>query len=103
MTGFVKGKLAFVISFLDKQRNYCYIGGMNHLNQDPMTLRARIKAERILRGLSQSQAAHRLGTSRQNWSLIESGDGSMTLRSLRNVADALQMRTVDLLANTEYG
>lgn len=66
------------------------------------TLRDRIRIERVLRKLSQRQAADRVGTTRHNWHCFEKGTGHMTLKSLQVIASALQMRASELLEGTEY-
>jgi len=69
----------------------------------PPTLKEKIASERMQRGLSQAQAGSRIGMSRHGWHHVERGKRSRpTLATVARIAYALNMRTSDLLAGTEY-
>jgi transcriptional regulator with XRE-family HTH domain len=56
-----------------------------------------IKAVRKQRGVSQDQLAELAGIDRAHLYRLESGKQSMTLRTLKLIADALQVRVRDLI------
>ena len=59
----------------------------------------RIKAVRAKRGLTQDQLAELVGLNRVHPYRIETGRQSMTLRTLKILADALDVRMRDLIGN----
>jgi transcriptional regulator with XRE-family HTH domain len=69
----------------------------------PPTLQSKIASIRQRIGMSQAQAGERIGMSKYGWSYIERGKrSSPTLTTVARIAYALNMRTSDLLAGTEY-
>jgi len=59
----------------------------------------RIKAVRGKRGLTQDQLAELAGLNRVHLHRIETGQQSMTLRTLKIIADALAVKMRDLIGN----
>jgi transcriptional regulator with XRE-family HTH domain len=59
----------------------------------------RIKAARGKRGLTQDQLAELAGLNRVHLYRIETGQQSMTLRTLKIIADALTVKMRDLIGN----
>jgi XRE family transcriptional regulator, regulator of sulfur utilization len=57
----------------------------------------RIKAVRAERGLTQDQLAELSGLNRVHLYRVENGQQSMTLRTLKIIADALDVRMRDLI------
>lgn len=57
----------------------------------------RIRELRLGRGMTQEQAAERLGLSVKGYQFLEGGQ-NLTLRSLARIAAPLDTRTIDLLA-----
>jgi transcriptional regulator with XRE-family HTH domain len=59
----------------------------------------RIKAVRAQKGLTQDQLAELAGLNRVHLYRIETGQQSVTLRTLRIIADALNVKMRDLIGN----
>jgi transcriptional regulator with XRE-family HTH domain len=59
----------------------------------------RIKKARKAKGFTQDEFAERTGLNRVHLYRLESGRQSMTLRTLKLIADALGMRVRDLIGN----
>jgi transcriptional regulator with XRE-family HTH domain len=59
----------------------------------------RIKEIRKKKGLTQDQLADRTGLNRAHLYRLESGKQSMTLRTLKLIADTLGVRARDLIGN----
>ena len=59
----------------------------------------RIKAIRAKKGLTQDQLAELAGLNRVHLYRIETGQQSMTLRTLKIIADALDVKMRDLIGN----
>lgn len=57
----------------------------------------RISALRALKGLSQDEFAHRAKLNRAHVYRLEKGLQSMTLSTLKRIADTLEVRVVELL------
>jgi DNA-binding XRE family transcriptional regulator len=57
----------------------------------------RIKALRSRRGMTQDQFAERAGLNRTHLYRIETGKQSITLRTMKIIADALEVRVRDLV------
>lgn len=58
----------------------------------------RIAEIRTGRGLTQEQAAERMGLSLKGYQFIERGIQNLTIKTLVRVANAFEVRTVDLFA-----
>jgi transcriptional regulator with XRE-family HTH domain len=59
----------------------------------------RIKKLRKTKGLTQDELAERTGLNRVHLYRLESGKQSMTLRTLKLIADTLDVRVRDLIGN----
>jgi transcriptional regulator with XRE-family HTH domain len=59
----------------------------------------RIKAARSEKGLTQDQLSELSGLNRVHLYRIETGQQSMTLRTLKIIADALDVKMRDLIGN----
>ena len=59
----------------------------------------RIKTARAKKGLTQDQLAELAGLNRVHLYRIETGRQSMTLRTLKIIADALDVKMRDLIGN----
>jgi transcriptional regulator with XRE-family HTH domain len=63
------------------------------------TVGAAIRKRRQMKGLSQEELADRAGLDRTHVYRLETGRLSMTLRTLKTVADTLGVRVRDLVAD----
>ncbi len=66
-----------------------------------MTTAGKIRAARLKLGLTQVQAAERLGVAQSRWAEIESDRHSPTLRMLARVATALGVKAEELVSFPE--
>lgn len=64
-----------------------------------MVVAERIKAIRKEKGISQDQLAELAGLNRVHLYRLESGKQSMTLRTLKLIADTLDVRVRDLIGD----
>jgi DNA-binding XRE family transcriptional regulator len=62
-----------------------------------VTVGNRIKAVRLRKGITQDQLAEMAGMNRVHLYRLESGRQSMTLRTLKTIADALNVRVAQLV------
>jgi DNA-binding XRE family transcriptional regulator len=70
---------------------------LNELQDIQRLVAERIKKIRKARGLTQDQLAERAGLNRTHLYRLESGRQSMTLRTLKTIADALDVRVRELV------
>lgn len=68
-----------------------------HSDKDYLiALGKKIKEERLLRKLSQTEIAYRCGFDKSNFNTIESGKRNVTVCSLLKIAKALDISLIDL-------
>lgn len=68
-----------------------------HSDKDYLiALGKKIKEERLLRKLSQTEIAYRCGFDKSNFNTIESGKRNVTVGSLLKIAKALDISLIDL-------
>jgi transcriptional regulator with XRE-family HTH domain len=70
---------------------------LNELQDIQRLVAERIKKIRKVKGLTQDQLAERAGLNRTHLYRLESGRQSMTLRTLKTIADALGVRVRELV------
>ena len=61
-----------------------------------IALGKKIKEERLLKNLSQTEIAYRCGFDKSNFNTIESGKRNVTVCSLLKIAKALDISLIDL-------
>ena len=61
-----------------------------------IALGKKIKEERLLKKLSQTEIAYRCGFDKSNFNTIESGKRNVTVSSLLKIAKALDISLIDL-------